>query len=144
MARTHLGVTLAYSPDDVTYTDFAGVTSFTPPEGTIKEIDATHLGSTGNVEEWLAGFINSGMMEVEVQHDYTQANTIDDYFYAGTRIYLKITLPNDHSTNSSTIKAYGFINKWRVHDQVTPGKTTSMRGTFGFKCSGKVTYTPAA
>lgn len=143
MARTHLGITFAYSTDGTSYTDFAGVTSITTPEATMKEVDATHLGSTGSIEEFLPGFINSGMLDAEVHYLYTLTNTIDDFFYARQDLYLKITIPDDNGTSDSTIVARGFINKWRPLDQVTPGKTTSLRAAFGFKCTGKVTYTPA-
>lgn len=143
MARSHLSVTLAYSTDNVAFTDFAGVTAVTPPEANMKEIEATHLGSTGSIDEWLPGFINSGQLDVEINYLYSLVNTIDDFFYGRTTLYLRITIPDDNGSNDSTIVATGFINKWRPHDQLTPGKTTSMRATFGFKCTGKVTYTPA-
>lgn len=145
MARTHLGITFAYNTNLSTpsWTDFAGVTSITPPENTMKEVDATHMASTGEVEEWLPGFISSGALEAELQYLYTLANVIDDFFHARTIIQLKITIPDDNGSSDSTIVATGFINKWRIHDQVTPGKTTSLRSSFGFKCTGKVTYTPA-
>lgn len=143
MARSHLGITIAYSVDDSSYTDFAQITQVTPPEANLKEIEATHLSSTGSIDEWLPGFINSGQLDVETNYVHGIVNTIDDYFYARTFLYIKITIPDDSGSNDSTIKAYGFINKWRPHDAVTPGKTTSLRATFGFKCTGKVNYTPA-
>ena len=144
MARSHCNVVLAYSELGVTYTDFAQVTGITPPEATVKDVDATHLGSTSCAEEFLPGFINAGQLEAEVNYTHTQVNTIDDFFWGRTPIYLKITIPDDSGTNDSTLIMQGYINKWRVHDQLTPGKTTSMRATFGFKVTGKPTYTPAA
>lgn len=143
MARSHCNVVLAYSTDDVSYTDFAGLTSVTPPEATVKDVDATHLGSTSCTEEFLPGFITPGQLEAEINYLYSLTNTIDDFFWGRTALYLKITIPDDNGTNDSTLVMQGYINKWRVHDQLTPGKTTSMRATFGFKITGKPVYTPA-
>lgn len=63
-----------------TWTSIAATKTIKPPKPNAKDIDVTHLTSTGEYEEFIAGLANGGDVELKIQYDKTATGTIFAFF----------------------------------------------------------------
>lgn len=95
---TGSGVTASISTDGTTYSQFASVTSITPPNMTRATVDVTDLNSYSNndqFKEFLSSFIEGE--EIQISGFFRAADAgraaAETAFYAGTSCYIKLYFP---------------------------------------------------
>ena len=95
---TGRGCKAAISTDGSTYKDFASITKLGPPNMSRGTVDVTDLNSFENndqMKEVLPDFIEADEMTIEgfVKATDEGKDAAETAFYAGTEVYVKITLP---------------------------------------------------
>ncbi|OLP56670.1 phage tail protein [Rhizobium rhizosphaerae] len=111
------------------FTEVAEVTSVTPGAASADRIEATHMKSPGRRREYIAGLIDSGEAEFEI--NYIPGNATDillrTLMSSGDVTDHKITFPNGVTV---TFKASitGFEKSIPVDDRMTATITVSVSG----------------
>ncbi len=81
-----------------TYDDLAEVTSITPPGYTRDAIDATHMASPNDFREYIAGMMDAGECEVEINYVPSASDAVIAAMIAGPGAasggQFQITFPN--------------------------------------------------
>ena len=95
---TGRGAKAAISTDGSAYKDFASITKLGPPNMSRSTVDVTDLNSYENndqMKEFLPDFIEADEMSIEgyVKATDDGRDLAENAFYAGTEVYVKITLP---------------------------------------------------
>jgi hypothetical protein len=117
-----------------TYAAVGQVVSVSGPDGSVPEVDVTHLGSTG--KESIAGLADFGSLSFEVILDPADATTMHEQiwtdFLAGTKRNYQLRLSDSPAT---TVTMNGFPNQysWNL------GVDEAVRATLGIKISGAPT-----
>ncbi len=120
-----------------TFTELGEITSVTPPEDTVDQIDVTHMGSPGRRREYISGLIDGGEGSFDLNwvpgaatHDFIVA-----WQAAGDTRDLRITYPNNAR---ETFPAFptGFSRTAPVDDKMT--------GTLTVKQAGETTWDTAS
>ena len=119
-----------------TYAQIGQVTSISGPDGSVPEVDVTHLSSTG--KEYIAGLADFGSVSCEVIADPATVTTLHEQiwndFLAGTVTTYQIRL-SDSPATLITFTAYPNQFSWNL------GVDEAVRATLGFKVTGSPTLT---
>lgn len=112
---TGSGCKAAISTDGTTYKDFASITKLGPPNMSRGTVDVTDMNSYENndqMKEFLPDFIEAEEMSIEgyVKKDDAGRDAAETAFYAGTEVYIKITLP---AAIGKTMTVQGYIVGYR-------------------------------
>lgn len=112
---TGSGAKAAISTDGTTYKDFASITKLGPPNMSRGTVDVTDMNSYENnsqMKEFLPDFIEAEEMSVEgyVKQTDEGRDAAETAFYAGTLVYIKITLP---AAIGKTMTVKGYIVGYR-------------------------------
>ncbi len=117
-----------------TYAQIGQVTSISGPDGSIPEVDVTHLSSTG--KEFIAGLADWGSVSLEVIFDAATTSTMHEQiwndFLAGTVTTYQMRL-SDSPATTFTMSAYP--NQYSLN----LGVDEAVRATLGLKITGAPT-----
>jgi hypothetical protein len=117
-----------------TYAQIGQVTSISGPDGSIPEVDVTHLSSTG--KEFIAGLADWGSVSLELIWDPATVSTLHEEiwtaFLAGTVGTYQIRL-SDSPATTITITAYPNAYSLNL------GVDEAVRATLGLKITGAPT-----
>jgi len=117
-----------------TYAQIGQVTSISGPDGSVPEVDVTHLFSTG--KEYIGGLPDFGSVTLEVIFDSKTTSTMHkqiwDDFLAQTVTKYQIRLSNSPQT-TITFDAYPNQYSWSL------GVDAAVTASLGFKISGAPT-----
>src|SRR5262249_41375768 len=76
------------------YTNISEITSLTMDGPKIDSVEVTHLGSTSQTREYIAGLVDPGTIKMDIHYYETQMNTVYTVFSNRTTYYWQITLPD--------------------------------------------------
>lgn len=112
---TGSGAKAAISADGTTYKDFASITKLGPPNMSRGTVDVTDMNSyedNAQMKEFLPDFIEAEEMSIEgyVKQTDEGRDAAESAFYAGTLVYIKITLP---AAIGKTMTVKGYIVGYR-------------------------------
>lgn len=112
---TGSGAKAAISTDGTTYKDFASITKLGPPNmsrGTVDVTDMNSYETNSQMKEFLPDFIEAEEMSIEgyVKQTDEGRDAAESAFYAGTLVYIKITLP---AAIGKTMTVKGYIVGYR-------------------------------
>lgn len=112
---TGSGAKAAISTDGTSYKDFASITKLGPPNMSRGTVDVTDMNSYENnsqMKEFLPDFIEAEEMSIEgyVKASDDGRDVAEAAFYAGTLVYIKITLP---AAIGKTMTVKGYIVGYR-------------------------------
>jgi len=117
-----------------TYAQIGQVVSISGPDGSVPEVDVTHLSSTG--KEYIAGLADFGSISMEVILDPATTTTMHEQiwndFLAGTVTTYQMRL-SDSPQTTLTMTAYPNQYSWNL------GVDEAVRATLGLKISGSPT-----
>lgn len=117
-----------------TYAQIGQVTSISGPDGSIPEVDVTHLSSTG--KEFIAGLADWGSVSLEVIFDAADSTNMHELmwtdFIAGTVSTYQIRLSDSPAT---TFTMTGYPNQYSLN----LGVDEAVRATLGIKITGAPT-----
>jgi hypothetical protein len=117
-----------------TYAQIGQVTSISGPDGSVPEVDVTHLSSTG--KEYVGGLADFGSVTCEVIFDAATTTNMHEQiwtdFLAQTVTTYQIRLSDSPAT---TITFTGYPNQYSY----SLGVDEAVRATIGFKVSGAPT-----
>lgn len=119
-----------------TYAQIGQVTSISGPDGSVPEVDVTHLASTG--KEYIGGLADFGNVSCEVIFDAATVSTLHEQiwadFLAQTVTTYQIRL-SDSPATLLTFTAYPSGYSYSL------GVDEAVRATISFKVSGAPTLT---
>ena len=90
-----LGTIVEVNTTGTTWFKIGEVTSITPPNESVDEIDVTHMESPGRTREFIQGLIDAGEMSIDI--NWVPGGDTDEYILAwrtaGTTRPVRITYP---------------------------------------------------
>jgi hypothetical protein len=117
-----------------TFAQIGQVTSISGPDGSVPEVDVTHLSSTG--KEYIGGLADFGSVSLEVIFDAATTSNMHEQiwgdFLAQTVTTYQIRLSDSPAT---LITFTGYPNQYSY----SLGVDEAVRATIGFKVSGAPT-----
>lgn len=112
------------------YTALAEVMDISGPNGTVGDVDITHLLSSNVAKDYIPGFHDGGTVSFTMR--FNAANLATMYGFIRSSKYWRITC-----SNGSKWDFYGHINGYGTEVPLEEDITQ----TFQFKLSGKPTFT---
>lgn len=116
-----------------TYTKLGEVTSVTPPNESVDEVEVTHMESPNRYKEYVQGLIDPGDISVEI--NYIPGDATDDFIVAwrtsGETRNMKFTYPN-----AAGVTFPAFVKGYQPSIGGPSGK---MSATLTCKVAGEVT-----
>lgn len=123
---------MAATPGAAALTKLAEVTSVTPPEDEVAEVEVTHYESPGRTREFIAGLSDAGSTTLEM--NWVPGSATDDLLVAAkadrkVRIMRIVTPPGDGS-QQFTFPAYvsGYTRALPLDDRMTATVTLRIAG----------------
>jgi hypothetical protein len=132
-ARSGWGGEFHLSTDDdpANYVELEEVVSFTLPDDTIDEIEASHLKSPGNRKEYIAGMIDGG--DVTVEFNYVPGSDTDlalrNARDTRTIRAVKFGIPNKLGVVTHEVETFGFL-KGYSRGPIEGGSKIAAQATF--------------
>lgn len=142
---TTLGIKRVGADPDV-YTLVAELVRITLPEGTTPSLDATHLTSDDDANEFIPGaFTDYGSLDLTANY-YTDTEE-DMYDLLGDKEVFnwQLTIPDKKNATgtNATLTGRGFLVKHRAIDEMAPDSNAPMRMATSIKITGKPVYVAA-
>jgi predicted secreted protein len=131
---------MAETPTATVLTKLAEVTSVTPPEEEVAEVEVTHYESPGRTREFIAGLSDSGSTTIEM--NWVPGSATDEMLTVarGDRLVrtMRIVTPPGEGSQQFTFPAYvsGYSRALPLDDRMT--------ATVTLRISGAVTEADAA
>lgn len=130
-----VGTTTSTTP---TYFELAEVTSCQPPQGTVDDVDVTHMKSPQRRREFIAGLTDSGQAAATM--NYVPASATDVFLEAwrasGETRKLRLTY-----ADGTIVEFFGYISTYSPDNVPIDGK---MGATLNMKVTGAITLSAAA
>lgn len=117
------------------YTKLGEVTSITPPNEKVDQIDVTHMESPNRTREFIQGLIDPGEMSLDI--NYVPGGSTDDFIIAwrlaGESRSVKLTFPSSAAVWTFPAFILGFTP--------TMGVAEALKAALSLKVAGAVTRT---
>lgn len=121
-----------------TYTELAELLSFTPPAGTVDEVETTHMKSPGRSKQFTPGLIDRGTATATFNHVPGSAT---DVFLNAWRASAELRQLRYTYPDGSVVIFSGFLSEYSIENVTIEGKMTA---TVSVRVSGVVTVSGAA
>jgi hypothetical protein len=127
-------VSVETAPSSGVYTPLAEITSVTPPNESVDQVDVTNMDSPNRTKEFLQGYIDPGDVQFKLNH--VPQSATDQFIIAwrasGLTRSIKITYPNTHTDTFP-----GFV-KGYAPDAFNPGG--AIQATLTCKVAGAIVH----
>jgi predicted secreted protein len=120
-----------------TYVDIANISSITGPGKTRETIETTDLDTLGGYRTFIAGFRDSGTVELKMSFDYNSYKIMNDDFESDTPVNYQIVLPDEGNT---TLEFAGLVTDLPLNIVIDDVVSVDV----SIKISGKPTVTNTA
>lgn len=122
------------APGSGSYQALGEITSVTPPNEAVDQVDVTNMDSANRTKEFIQGFIDPGDVQFKLNH--VPQSTTDQFIIAwrasGLTRSIRITYPNSHTDTFP-----GFV-KGYAPDAFTPG--AAITATLTCKVAGAIVH----
>jgi hypothetical protein len=112
------------------FTELAEITSISPPNLAVDEVEVTHMSSPDRTKEFIAGLTDPGDMSVEL--NYIPASATDDFILAwrtdGSTRSCRITYPDETTTDTFPAFVKGFAPTLATADKAAATLTLKVAG----------------